>query len=221
MLDWSRINTVLLDMDGTLLDLHFDSYFWLEHLPLHYAQVNNLDHAKARDWLHQRIIKEQGSLNWYCLDYWSDELKINIAQLKREVADRIAFRPFTIDFLAWLKAQGKRVVIVTNAHQDSFNLKHEITAIGEHVDKVICSHDFGLPKEHHDFWDQLQTEESFDKAQTLLVDDSLSVLKSAQAYGIAHLVSIIQPDSQAPRRQIDDFIAIDHFDELVPSLNQP
>ncbi|MGB0663095.1 MAG: GMP/IMP nucleotidase [Pontibacterium sp.] len=221
MLNWSRINTVLLDMDGTLLDLHFDSYFWLEYLPLHYAQVNNLPPVQARDWLHQRIIKEQGSLNWYCLDYWSKELNINIAKLKREVADRIAFRPFTVDFLAWLQRQNKRVVIVTNAHQDSFNLKHEITAIGEHVDNVICSHDFGLPKEDPKFWEQLQAQEPFDKQHTLLVDDSISVLKSAEAYGIEHLVSIIQPDSQAERREIDGFMAIDHFDEIVPSLNKP
>src|SRR5688572_6670841 len=33
MIDWNAVDTVLLDMDGTLLDLHFDNYFWLTHLP--------------------------------------------------------------------------------------------------------------------------------------------------------------------------------------------
>ncbi|HBT55971.1 MAG TPA: haloacid dehalogenase, partial [Pseudomonas sp.] len=33
MLNWNAIDTVLLDMDGTLLDLHFDNHFWLEHMP--------------------------------------------------------------------------------------------------------------------------------------------------------------------------------------------
>lgn len=218
MLDWSRIDTVLLDMDGTLLDLHFDSYFWLDYLPQHYAKVNNLDEQDAKNWLHQRIIQEQGSLNWYCLDYWTRELGVNIAALKRDVADRIGYRPFVLDFLAWLRRQNKRTVIVTNAHQDSYNLKHEITGIGQLVDAVICSHDFGLPKEDIRFWDRLQEVESYNKHRSLLVDDSLSVLKSAERYGIEHLISIVQPDSQAPKRIIDEFHAIEHFDELVPSL---
>ena len=40
MLDWQDIHTVLLDMDGTLLDLHFDNHFWLEHLPKRYAAIH-------------------------------------------------------------------------------------------------------------------------------------------------------------------------------------
>ena len=32
-LDWTSIDTVLLDMDGTLLDLRFDNWFWQEHVP--------------------------------------------------------------------------------------------------------------------------------------------------------------------------------------------
>jgi 5'-nucleotidase len=32
-LDWNNIDTVLLDMDGTLLDLAFDSQFWLQDVP--------------------------------------------------------------------------------------------------------------------------------------------------------------------------------------------
>lgn len=50
MLDWTAIDTVLLDMDGTLLDLHFDNFFWLEYLPLRYAEQHSLPLpvAKAR-----------------------------------------------------------------------------------------------------------------------------------------------------------------------------
>jgi putative hydrolase of the HAD superfamily len=32
-LDWDRIDDVLLDMDGTLLDRHFDNFFFEEELP--------------------------------------------------------------------------------------------------------------------------------------------------------------------------------------------
>ena len=34
IIDWTRIDTILLDMDGTLLDLGFDNFFWREHVPL-------------------------------------------------------------------------------------------------------------------------------------------------------------------------------------------
>ena len=28
-----NVDLVLLDMDGTLLDLHYDSHFWLDYVP--------------------------------------------------------------------------------------------------------------------------------------------------------------------------------------------
>jgi putative hydrolase of the HAD superfamily len=36
------IDTVLLDMDGTILDLKFDSHFWRELVPTKYAAANAL-----------------------------------------------------------------------------------------------------------------------------------------------------------------------------------
>ena len=54
MLDWSRIDTVLLDMDGTLLDLNFDNYFWQKHLPLRYAEARGLTPTAGREELMTR-----------------------------------------------------------------------------------------------------------------------------------------------------------------------
>ena len=214
-MDWQNIDTVLLDMDGTLLDLHFDTYFWLEHLPVRYAQLHSIDQAEAQQWLHQRIMSEQGTLNWYCLDYWSDELKVNIKELKQEIRERIAFRPHVHDFLEHLKSQDIRRIIVTNAHQDSLSLKLEDTGLDQMVDGIICSHDYRVPKEQQAFWHRLQEDEPFDPQRTLLVDDSLAVLASAREYGIAYLLSIVQPDSRQPERKIDDFEAIKHFSEII------
>jgi putative hydrolase of the HAD superfamily len=215
-LDWSNIDTVLLDMDGTLLDLHFDSFFWLEHLPVRYADIHKMDAKVAREWLHERIMKEYGTLNWYCLDYWSQELNVDIVALKKEVADRIAFRPHVQDFLKQLKAAGMRSVIVTNAHRGSLSLKLERTDLAERVDSIVCSHDFGLPKEDITFWTKLQEVEPFNPQRTLLIDDSLSVLASAKKYGIRYLLAISQPDSQSPIRVVDEFGALEHFNELKP-----
>lgn len=216
-LDWCSIDTVLLDMDGTLLDLHFDSFFWLEHLPVRYAEIHALEPQEARKWLHQRIMQERGSLNWYCLDYWSQELNVDIVALKKEMADRIAFRPQVKDFLDALGQAGLRRVIVTNAHQDSLALKLERTDLASRVDRILCSHDFGLPKEAVSFWELVAEIEPFTKARTLLIDDSLPVLESARNYGIQHLLAIAQPDSQVPARTVDvAFTTVTHFNEIIP-----
>lgn len=219
MVDWSSIDTLFLDMDGTLLDLHFDSYFWLEHLPLRYAEIHALAPDEARAWLHQRIMQEQGTLNWYCLDYWAQELNVDIVALKREVSDRIAFRPHVQDFLQAVKNADLRTVVVTNAHYGSLNLKLEQLDLAERVDAIVCAHDFRLPKEDPTFWEQLQQREPFDPQRTLLVDDSLSVLRSAKRYGIRYLLSIVQPDSQSPKREIEEFSVIEHFNEITPEQN--
>ncbi|MBV0933966.1 GMP/IMP nucleotidase [Marinobacterium weihaiense] len=218
MLDWQAIDTVLLDMDGTLLDLHFDSHFWLELLPERYAQAQGLDLQQARHWLHGRIREEQGALSWYCLDYWTEQLNLPIARLKRDIMDRIGFRPGAETFLKAVRDSGRRTVIVTNAHRDSLALKIEVTAIDTHVDLVICSHDFGQPKEKQAFWHALQEVEPFNPQRTLLVDDSLAVLASARRYGIAHLLSITQPDSMQPPRRIDDYDATNDFSEVIAAL---
>lgn len=214
-MDWQNIDTVLLDMDGTLLDLHFDTFFWLEHLPVRYAELHSIDKAEATRWLHERIMQEQGTLNWYCLDYWSRELDVDITALKTEIRDRIAFRPHVHDFLEHLQGEGIRRVIVTNAHRDSLALKLEETGLDRLVDRIISSHDYQVAKEDQGFWHRLQEEEPFDPARTLLVDDSLAVLASARKYGVGYLLSIIQPDSQKPGRDISDFNAIEHFDEII------
>lgn len=217
MPDWKKIDTLLLDMDGTLLDLHFDSYFWLEFLPLRYAQIHQLHPGEAKAWLHDRIMQEQGTLNWYCLDYWTEELKVPIAALKREISERICFRPHVTDFLRAVRQSGMRSIIVTNAHRDSLSLKIEKTGIDQWVDNVISSHDFRHAKESQTFWHCLQQVEPFDPERTLLVDDSLAVLESARQYGIQYLLSIVQPDSQSDRRSISQFPVIDHFNEVMPN----
>ncbi|MEH6627441.1 MAG: GMP/IMP nucleotidase [Motiliproteus sp.] len=216
MLDWNTIDIVLLDMDGTLLDLHYDSYFWLEHLPVRYAQHHDMEPEQARKHLLERIIAEQGTLNWYCVDYWSKELGVDIGALKREIQHKVAFRPHVEDFLQALRKRGIASVIVTNAHQKSLSMKLERTGLDKQVDKIVCSHDFGLPKEDVQFWHRLQGVVPFDPETTLLIDDSLPVLRSAQQYGIRQLLTVLQPDSQQQRREIEEFIGIDHFDEIKP-----
>ena len=215
---WDDVRTVLLDMDGTLLDLNFDNHFWLEHVPLRYAELHGLDVEEAKRLLATRYRRVQGTLDWYCLDYWSRELGLEIAVLKREVDHLIAVHPHVVDFLDAVRGADKRAVLVTNAHQASLALKMERTRLGGHLDAVVCAHDLGLPKENRHFWSRLQEVEPFVPGQTLLIDDSLSVLRSAEAYGIRYLLAVRRPDTRAPPREVGHFPAIDSFMDVLPLI---
>lgn len=214
-LNWRNIDTVLLDMDGTLLDLHFDTFFWMQHLPKRYAEQHNMSLEQVAEKLARRMSDFQGTLNWYCTDFWSEEFDLDILALKQEIDHLIGERPYARSFLEALGTHKKQRVLVTNAHRDSVDLKFALTGIEAHLDSVISSHDYGQPKEDQRFWQQLQANINFDPQRTLFIDDSEAVLHSAEKFGIAHLLSIEQPDSQTARRQPSRFPMLDSFAQLM------
>ncbi|MDE2090405.1 MAG: GMP/IMP nucleotidase [Gammaproteobacteria bacterium] len=214
--DWSHINTVFLDMDGTLLDLHFDNHFWHEHVPLRFAERHGLTTEAARTQLLPRFRAMEGSLQWYCLDHWARELDMDILALKREVGHLIQVLPHVEEFLNHLRYSGKRLLLVTNAHSDALALKMEHTRLDNYFDAIVSSHSLGIPKETIGFWQGLREIEDFDPALSLLLDDSLPVLRAARAYGIGSIVAMRRPDSQQPPREIREFPSIETLAELMP-----
>jgi putative hydrolase of the HAD superfamily len=216
MLDWSAIDTVLLDMDGTLLDLHFDNHFWQAHVPQRYAETKNLPLAAAREELMARYHARAGTLDWYSVDFWASELELDIMRLKEEVAHLIQVHPSVVEFLGRLRERRKRVVLATNAHHKSLTLKMAKTGLAPHFDALVSAHALGYPKEQRCFWEKLRQVEPFDPARTLLVDDSLPVLDAARDYGIRHLVAVRTPDTKLPPKDTRGYPAIDSFAELMP-----
>ncbi len=218
IVDWKKIDTVLLDMDGTLLDLNFDNHFWQEFVPLNFAKKQGLSIELAKLQLQPQFKSMEGKLEWYCLDYWSDVLELDIAGLKAEISELIVVLPHVTEFLEKIHQSSKKVYLVTNAHRDSLNLKMEKTCLQVFFDEIISSHDLGFAKEHPDFWRLLQQKQKFEKQTTLMVDDSLTVLKAARQFGIGNLVSVSRPDSQQPKKVITDYPAIEDFRELLIGL---
>jgi putative hydrolase of the HAD superfamily len=216
---WDRIDTVLLDMDGTLLDLDFDNYFWLQLVPERFALQHGLPLEEARAALAPRFAAKQGTLDWYCTDYWSRELALDIAGLKHELRNRVRFLPGAEAFLRALRVRGVRSILVTNAHFDSLRIKARQTALAKFLDVMVSSHQYGAPKEHATFWDRLHAEHPFDLQRTLFIDDSLAVLRAARAYGIGQVFAVARPDSTQPARVVTEFPAIAGVAELLPTLD--
>jgi 5'-nucleotidase len=216
---WPQVDTVLLDMDGTLLDLRFDNYFWREAVPERYAQRHGLSLQEAHELLTPRFAAKQGTLDWYCTDYWSRELELDIAGLKHELREVVRFLPGAERFLRALRASGLRAVLVTNAHQDALRVKALQTGILEYLSGAVSSHQYGVPKEHPEFWLKLEADLAFDRERTLFVDDSLAVLRAARRHGLAYIVAIAHPDSTLERRVIEEFPSVHAVSELLTLTN--
>lgn len=216
-LDWNDIDTVLLDMDGTLLDRHFDDHFWLEHVPKTFARKHAITVADAKDRLYRLFKSQENTLNWTDLDYWSARLGLDIPRLKREVDHLIAVHPFVVEFLVFLRQHGKAIHLVTNAHGKTLNLKMSTTRLGPYFDGIISAHDLGLPKENPAFWGKLQQKIPFDTSRTLLGEDSETNLSTAALFGIRHLIHVGRSSSKEPAVGSSVFHSIDYFSRLIPS----
>ena len=212
---WSDIDTLLLDMDGTLLDLAFDNFFWLELVPEVYAEVRGLPPALAREQLFDKYRQVAGTLPWYCIDHWSEQLDMDIESLKHSHRHRIRYLPQAEEFLALARSHGKQLMLVTNAHHITLRIKSEQTGINALMDVVVTSHDYGVEKERPEFWDKLKREQQLLPERCLLLEDNLTVLATALRRGIGHAIAIRRPDTSQDTRDVEGFAAVDGVASLI------
>ncbi len=215
-LHWEEINTVLLDMDGTLLDKHFDDYFWEQYIPEHYSLLHDLPVEEARRELLSRYRAVENTLDWTDLGYWSNELGLDIPELKMRINHLIGVHPYVIEFLEFCLGRRKKLYLITNAHSSTLSIKLEKTSIGPWFDRIICAEEIGLAKEDERFWHLLEETLEFDKKSTLLADDTEKVLDAAGSYGIGHLIFVARPSSRKQVRYSEHYPSIEFFKELIP-----
>jgi 5'-nucleotidase len=202
-------------MDGTLLDLHYDNYFWLEYLPSYLAEQRQQSIDDCRLELEQLSEQVIGTLDWYCLDYWSEQLAIDIPKIKLNISDRIAFRPHTIAFLDSLRQRKKRIILATNAHPKTLELKLLQADFSGYFEAMSSSHDLGFPKENQAYWPKLINQFGLNPKRCLFIDDSFAVLESARGFGIGHILAVEQPDLTKKARDCSPFTGITDFSQLI------
>lgn len=213
--DWSAIDSVFLDMDGTLLDLSFDNWFWQELVPSRYASLHGIGIEQSKAHLAPKFESASGTIDWYCIEYWTRELGLDIGALKRAAGNEVRFLPGAEEFLTRLRDSGKRLVLVTNAHPETLAIKDERVALSRRFDASYSAHPFRAPKEHPEFWARLRGREPFAPSRTLFVDDSLPVLECARREGIGWLRAIRRPDSRQPPKDTKDFAAVEGVLDLL------
>ncbi|GAM10034.1 GMP/IMP nucleotidase YrfG [Geobacter sp. OR-1] len=219
-IDWNLIDTVLLDMDGTLLDRHFDDHFWLEHVPSAWSRKHRVPLHEAKPMLYDMFRSQERTLNWTDLDYWSDRLGLDIPLLKVEVDHLIAVHPGVIEFLTFLRQSGKETWLVTNAHSKTLDLKMRKTRITGYFNGIISAHDLGLPKEETAFWGKLREKIPYNPERTILGEDSETNLGTARAYGIRYLVYVSRFSSSITPEPSKEYHSIHYFTELLPPVAQ-
>ena len=218
--DWTEVDHVLLDMDGTLLDLAFDNDFWGQRIHEKYASMHDISVEQTVAKFEPLFKRVAGTLSWYSTDFWSQQYGYSIIEHSRAYAVGIRWLPFAKEFLHALRDSNVRSTIVTNAHPDIVRLKHEITGITDLVDRTISSHTLGHAKESPNFWRQLQAELKFRPASTLFFDDSPAVLSAAIDFGIERSIAICHPDSTRPKRIPMSPLAVNNFEQLGASLRK-
>lgn len=216
LVNWPQVEWVLLDMDGTILDLAYDNWFWRSHVPEQHAALHGLTVEASLATLKPHFDGLAHTLPWYCTDHWSGLTGLNIAALKRASRERVAVLAGAESFLHAVKASGRKLWLATNAHRDSWGVKLEQTGLAHYFEHIVCSHDFGAPKEQQAFWQGFNARHPFVKERALFVDDSLPVLRGAAAYGIGQIRAIAQPEGNQPLREISEFVAVPGLKDLLP-----
>lgn len=213
---WSPgIKHVLLDMDGTLLDKYFDDYFWEHLVPEKYAEKHCMTFGRAKEELMKKYKHHEGTLNWTDIDFWSNELNLDIPALKEQIRHLIEVHPHVEDFLRQLKRHRKKVFLATNAHFKVLDLKMKKTNLGMHFDKCITSFEMGAPKEDPAFWRRAQKELGFDKEKALFIDDTEEILKTAKKFGIRYILYKTRANSKIASKESAEFPTVHDFKELL------
>jgi putative hydrolase of the HAD superfamily len=208
-------------MDGTLLDLKFDNQFWLHHLPSEIAHRQNISLEQAKQKMASQYNEVKGSLDWYCLDYWTKQTQLDIRQLKEDNAASIAMRSDVIPFLESLKQRKIQRILLTNAHPDSLSIKIERTGLNQYLDHIYSTHEFGYCKESPKLWQALLAHHPFDPQRTLFIDDNEELLLIAQQFGIRYVLGIENPDSGQKHQNFSHCPAIHDYNLLTKELIAP
>ena len=220
MLALTDFDAILLDMDGTLLDLVFDDLFWNQNVAEALATHHKLTLNEARSRVTQTLAAAEGTLAWYDFDRWSRVFDLDLDALQRKSQSLVSLRPGTATFLDYIAALDKQVFLATDAHPRVLRFKLDV--IGKKIpdfetyfSTIVSSFDLQHAKETPEFWDRLCKQLCFAPHQAVLIDDNPAVLMAARRFGIGGQIAVSQPNTHKPKQPLVNFDNVCFLDELV------
>ena len=214
-LDMHALDSIILDMDGTLLDLQFDELVWNQRLPARYAQIHHISIDEARARILDLMTPIRGTLPWYCFDNWRELTGIDLTDIENEVYEFVRPRAGAVEFLQKLRQLPAQVILATNADRRSMTRKIKHTALRSFFDHIVSSHDFGYAKEDARFWHSLHDKVSFEPSRSLFIDDNHCVLTTAENFGVRFVYGIANPASNGETKSSERFHCLDTFSEFT------
>jgi HAD superfamily hydrolase (TIGR01509 family) len=215
IINWAEIDTVLFDLDGTLIDLRLDAYFWKELVPQTYAEKQAISLEQSYDKLQQLYRDVEHSMQWYDIDHWADTLQLPIRKMQRQHVINTQVRSGVYPLLQKLNEMNKRLMVLTDSHPFSLQVKMENCDLAAHFEYLISSHQFQKPKMDSALWSELYQQYQIDPNRTLLIDDLEPVLDQAKQNQIAYTLGVENPDSKLPAKSFQRHRSIADFNLLL------
>ena len=213
--DWQAIDTVILDLDGTLIDLYFDHRFWKKVVPQAYADKFKLSVEQSRELIHRRYQQVEFSMQWYCIDFWAKTLDLPLRELLQQQHNYIKVRSDVYPFLQAARERRKKLILLTDSHPFSLAEKLKHCDLAPHFDLLLSSHQFNAPKVEQSLWQRLQQFTPFDPSRTLFIDDTEPVLDSAKKFGIAYTIGVENPDSTLADKSFERHFSVKNYSTLL------
>ena len=202
-------------MDGTLLDLAYDDFIWNDLLPIRYAQQHGCSLEQSQKILHTFYQEHNHTLNWYSSRFWTSKVDVDVLAMQIEHKDKVAFRPYCLELLNYLKQNGYPIWLATNADCSGLQFKLEQMGIANYFDVIVSSEQIGHAKEFIEFWQGLNALHPFNAQDVYFIDDTEKVLNGAKKYGIVNLLSIAQPSSSKAAREVAAYPMLDKLTDLI------
>lgn len=214
-INWDKIDTVLLDMDGTLIDQHHEDVFWGTMVPEAYARKHGISVKEAEGIVFGKYDAKKCHLDWGNIDAWEKDLGMKLWKMRRRIKPFIRLHPHTARFLRFLKRRGKKVYLVSSAPRSAIDFELAHTKIGKYFDGIYTQTDIGKSKHDGLFWKRLQRKLKFDRHRTLLAEDNEGIARAAKKFGMKYVIFKSKSSSRKPPYIPRGLLCVRHFDDIL------
>ncbi len=210
------IECLLVDMDGVILDNTYDNNFWQNQIPNVLSKKRNISFNDAKRLAIQIFNFKKNTKDWYDLDYWSNMLDIDIEAEKRsdESLSKIKLYDHVTETLTKLKKSIK-LILITNAHRKTLNIKLGKYDISPYFDEMICAHELHYVKEDIQLWYMLKSKFKLNFEKTILVEDTINNINVALSAGVSSAVYVGDEDFK-PSEKI---LQLNSINDLLSAFN--